>query len=447
MPNTAARQGQLDDTTLLTRLNALVAQDRKTSARMLWHLAEVDARGLYRDEGYSSLFDYCVKSLRMSEGEASLRIRAARLSRRFPGVLSQVERGELHLSALRVLAPVLTEDNHRALLASATHKTKRQVEQMLADMAPAPDAKSVIRKLPTRESRESSKPLDLGGRSGQLNMDRQEQAPAQLPCLAMVEHLPARSLPSRAQQGSSVPAVPEHREHGQHGSRSSVAARDKAHGNMTPLGAQRYKVQFTASEQLHEQLRQAQDLMRHQVPDGDLATIVGKAMTLLVTQLKKQRFGHRTRPRKSAREKAAPRPQDASTSALDKPPRAPKGNEQATKLRSSPGRTSSTATNQLSRHIPAEVRRAVVERDGGRCTFVSASVGGSGHRCEATGMLEFHHEDPYAKGGLPTVDNVRLLCRSHNALLAERDFGRDFILRKRRGKHVNHPTVPEPVPS
>ena len=142
MPNAATRQGRLDDTTLLARLSTLVAQDRKTSARMLWHLAEVDARGLYRDEGYSSLFDYCVKSLRMSEGEASLRIRAARLSRRFPGVLSQVERGELHLSALRVLAPVLTEDNHRALLASATHKTKRQVEQMLADMAPTPDAKS-----------------------------------------------------------------------------------------------------------------------------------------------------------------------------------------------------------------------------------------------------------------------------------------------------------------
>ena len=93
-------------------------------------------RGLYRDEGYSALFEYCVKALHMSEGEASLRIRAARLSRRFPVVLAMVERGELHLSALRALAAVLTEDNHRELLSAAAHKTRRQVEQILADIFP-----------------------------------------------------------------------------------------------------------------------------------------------------------------------------------------------------------------------------------------------------------------------------------------------------------------------
>ena len=96
-----------------------------------------------------------------------------------------------------------------------------------------------------------------------------------------------------------------------------------------------------------------------------------------------------------------------------------------------------------SRYIPAEVRRKVVERDGARCTFVSDS----GHRCEATGMLEFHHDDPFARGGTPTVDNIRLLCQPHNALLAERDFGRDFIVRMRKGTHVRHRTVPEPSPS
>ena len=138
---------ELDDATLLSRLCVLVARDRTTTAKLLWHLAEVDVRGLYRDEGYSALFEYCVKALHMSEGEASLRIRAARLTRRFPVVLEKVERGELHLSALRALAPVLTDDNHRVLLAAATHKTRREVEQILADRAPRSSA-SVIRIVP-----------------------------------------------------------------------------------------------------------------------------------------------------------------------------------------------------------------------------------------------------------------------------------------------------------
>ena len=52
-------------------------------------------------------------------------------------------------------------------------------------------------------------------------------------------------------------------------------------------------------------------------------------------------------------------------------------------------------------------------------------------RCAARGLLEVHHhETPYALGGAASVDNLRLMCRAHNALQAERDFGRDFMLRK-----------------
>ena len=34
----------------------------------------------------------------------------------------------------------------------------------------------------------------------------------------------------------------------------------------------------------------------------------------------------------------------------------------------------------------------------------------------------------HALGGLPSVRNLRLMCRSHNALLAERSYGRAFML-------------------
>ncbi|PYV07733.1 MAG: hypothetical protein DMG07_27750, partial [Acidobacteria bacterium] len=72
-----------------------------------------------------------------------------------------------------------------------------------------------------------------------------------------------------------------------------------------------------------------------------------------------------------------------------------------------------------SRHIPAEVKRAVWLRDLGRCTF----VGASNRRCTARGFLEFDHIVPFAVGGEATVENLRLLCKSHNGHEADLYFG------------------------
>ena len=79
------------------------------------------------------------------------------------------------------------------------------------------------------------------------------------------------------------------------------------------------------------------------------------------------------------------------------------------------------------RHIPAAVKRAVWERDLGRCTFVSER----GERCPAHSRLEFDHADPVARGGRATVDNLRLRCRAHNQYAAERMFGAEFMKEKR----------------
>jgi hypothetical protein len=73
------------------------------------------------------------------------------------------------------------------------------------------------------------------------------------------------------------------------------------------------------------------------------------------------------------------------------------------------------------------VRRAVLERDSLRCTFVSED----GKRCEERGWLELDHEDAYALGGQHTVGKVRMMCRAHNQLLADRVFGPLFMQQRR----------------
>jgi hypothetical protein len=45
-------------------------------------------------------------------------------------------------------------------------------------------------------------------------------------------------------------------------------------------------------------------------------------------------------------------------------------------------------------------------------------------RCSERTFLDFHHRDPHANGGPPTVENIALRCRAHNAYEAELVFGR-----------------------
>ena len=91
----------------------------------------------------------------------------------------------------------------------------------------------------------------------------------------------------------------------------------------------------------------------------------------------------------------------------------------------------STDTSASSRYIPAPVRRIVFERDGGRCTFVDNRE----RRCKAHERLEFHHHDrPYGRGGDHRPDGIRLMCRAHNGLMAEREYGKEWMDRFRNAQ-------------
>src|SRR3989454_7937306 len=129
----------VSDRDLLRNLACLVAKDRNTTAELLAHIAEVDARRLYLPAGFPSMFLYGVHQLHLSEESAFKRIRAARTARQFPAIFEAVAEGRLHLSAVLMLAPHLTPENADELLAAAVHKTRAEVELVLAQRFPRPD--------------------------------------------------------------------------------------------------------------------------------------------------------------------------------------------------------------------------------------------------------------------------------------------------------------------
>jgi hypothetical protein len=156
------------------------------------------------------------------------------------------------------------------------------------------------------------------------------------------------------------------------------------HPLVAPLSPGRFVFQMTISQSAHDKLRRLRALMSHEIPSGDLEQVFEKALDIAIAEREKRKYG-----------------------ATDKPRPAQRGRDD-------------------SRHIPAEVRRAVRERDQDRCTFVSAD----GQRCEATTLLEFAHDDPYATGGGKTAGNIRLLCQTHNQLEAEQTYGAEFMKNK-----------------
>ena len=151
---------------------------------------------------------------------------------------------------------------------------------------------------------------------------------------------------------------------------------------MTPGALGDYDVRLTITQAEHEDLRKAQALLGHAVPSGDPALVYARAMSHYVAHLEKQRLGVK------------------------------------------PGAALPAAN---SRRIPKALRRFVWERDGGRCTFVSAD----GHRCGETMRVEVDHITPVAMGGKSTAENLRVLCSAHNKHEAERVLGKERVLQRR----------------
>ena len=412
----------MPDQRLVKRLHRLVDQGNTLTAALLAHMGEVDRRRLYLQAACPSMFAYCTGVLRMSEAQAYKHIRAARLAREFPAVLSMVHGGQIHLCALGLLAPHMTGDNSDELLQQAARKTKRQVEKLVASLFPSPPVPDRVRKLPKRSTKQGAS-VDTPASEPLLRCAPVQPPAAPVPAAATEP--PPASKPPAERSATSGPATP------MTNLTPTVdvcqSAPPKPRGRTTPLSAHAYKIEFTAGQPLHDKLRQAQELLRTCVPDGDLAAVFERALDALLPRLRKQRFAEVSQPRKSTR----------------KPPTGERPNkEQAHGAKQQAGDREGASTRaaarssgeaaKRSRHIPAEVKRQVAERDGYQCTYTDAT----GRRCPERGLVEFHHVHPFGKDGAHEVSNVKMLCRAHNTEAARHDYG-EQVMERWRNQRAN----------
>ena len=137
----------LSDRALIDEVKAAAAHERGATARLIALLAELDARRLYLGEGCSSLFTCCTQELQLSEHAAYGRIEAARIARKFPVVIDLVAEGAITLTTITLLGPMLTPHNHQQVLAEDRHRSKREVEHIVARLRPQQAVAESVRKL------------------------------------------------------------------------------------------------------------------------------------------------------------------------------------------------------------------------------------------------------------------------------------------------------------
>ena len=139
---------EISDRELLAAVMRAARNERKATVELLGLLGEVDARRLYLGEGCASLFTYCTQVLRLSEHAAYHRIEGARIARQFPRLLELLSSGALTLTTVALLRPVLTNENAGEVIDAAVFKSKREMEVLIARLAPKPDVQTMVRRVP-----------------------------------------------------------------------------------------------------------------------------------------------------------------------------------------------------------------------------------------------------------------------------------------------------------
>jgi hypothetical protein len=360
-------------------LKALLRKEQAAMADFLLALADFDRRRGWEPLGRASLFAFLHFELGLSNGAAFHRMSAARLLQRFPDLVEPIRDGRLCLSTTAELAKVATDENWTGVAPRFFGLSAREAQEVVAELQPRanPPLRAVVTAV-------AGTCLDAGPTEAAL------ASPVALPG-------PAAGSASLAAATSTDPgSLLTSEEELTHPARGA-ALRDAPRDVVEPLTADHRRLHVTVSRRLLKKLDAARDGLSHAIPGATTEQVIEAALDLLLEKQARAR-GLVKRPRTSIQAPPLELP-------LQEPP--------------PPRRDGPRET------IPAAVRRAVWERDGGRCAW-PLDAGGC---CGSTHRLELDHVVPWSLGGESSVANLRVACSHHNRLAARRAFGERCVRR------------------
>ena len=425
----------LDAISLEKRLRELLGNERNVQVDFLLHLAEFDRRHVHEGLGYSNIWNYCRRKLFLAEATTFRRIHAAVLLRKYPFVEGYLRDGRLCPARLVKLEKVLTPENARRLFDRASGASRRELDELVAELNPRPDPAPLLRKLPRRrDARVDSSRRDLENSVNSPSVERaglepSPSIPASGPGIDSAVVAGASGGSDRVQDGSI-----DHFQNAQTVVRAEIS-------EVVPIAPERFVLRIAVGKEFVDDLELGLDLHSHVISAHDYAGIIALALREFVDRHAKRKGAMAVRAKKSASvpdysagdaggagsaltQNETSTVEVASTEVTSGSTTAVRG---ATTTESSQGGARMNefvkAAADSTFRITMATKRIVWERDGGCCVWPLAGGGGCGSRRR----IQFDHILAGARGGSAEPENIRLLCAEHNAQHAREDFGRAFV--------------------
>ncbi len=358
---------------LLSETKIVVNEERRITATLIEHLTEINQRLLFLKLGYSSLFEFVTKELGLSEGATQRRIQCMRLMQDLPETRQAYEEGSLslsnaaklqsHFQAIKKSGQTRTIEEKKEIAKNAENKSQSECDQMLTRLAP---------ELPKPEK--------------------------------------TRILSSTVRE-----------------------------------------LKFNISEELFKKIERLKELLGHSHPSATLAELMELLVSSHLTKLEKakglqpkmvqkcdennQKSTANSQKCYATTQKSADLTQkstDQNSGEMGENPKTPqvkaekgrktdKSNLVHTAAKTLPVGVGVRLSAGIRVSLPAGVRvalpnaikRQVWSKADGRCEYVC-----EGRRCSSRYQLEIDHVHLLALGGSNDLSNLKLKCRSHNALSA-----------------------------
>ena len=407
-------------------LATLLRAERTAAAEFLLALSDFDRHRDWERLGYASLFAFLHVELGFSKGGAFFRQTAARLLQRFPEVIEPLRDGRLCITTVVELAKVLTETNRAEVMPRFYGCSSQEAKEVVAALMPmaSPPVRAVVTKL--------AAPVAVAQATAQA---RAVAPRVELPELPMAVPLQAPATAETAAVQLTEPLL-------------NHPARDaERRAVVEPLTAELRRLHITVDAQFLKMLDTARDGLSHSIPGASMEQVLKAALELLLEKQARAR-GLVKKPRTVVATAAPAAPVIPAMTAI---PVAMPGSAPARVQ--APGTTTATATATAPapatvatetppmdfaaplhrrpgprEQVSAATRRAVWERDGGRCSW---PLDGGGV-CGSTHRLKLDHIVPWARWGGEAVEDLRVVCHQHNALAARQAFGERCVARYSR---------------
>jgi len=431
---------------IIEKLESLRRREHSATVELIAALVECYTSKTYLDAGYESIWDLLVRRLDYSFAAASRRNAATKIVARYPFVLEMLRSQRTSLTVLaKVVGPLGSTSDPVGLLKSIDGKSQREVERIVALGRPVAKPVERVRRQVVRKPAAKPAPLLDCGADGSSGGG------------ASGAEVVAASGVGLATSGAEVATVDD-TGFGTSAAEVGAARTSAAEAAAAPETEERVSLSFSLTAEDYESFEQAKAILARKLPaDMSIEDAFNELVAFYLTKKKPTRTSKSTGRKKAAG--GTEHPRSAETSADGRAGRTSTGTE-VESATEEPGNSESAArpgtrdelrtevanatgtangaetadgtetangtgtanrprSEPRSRHIPANTRAAVFDRDAHRCSYVAAD----GTRCNATRNLEIDHVEPFALGGSHEAENLRVLCAAHNRRAAERVFG------------------------